>query len=151
MTTRVSPGHPIRVISRLRSPNHREYAYCSQRSRAARLHQSTRIAPSVEYVLGTTNFVRRDADQNVLLDTRAADAEPHTSDFLWSDPFPPHSLENVGDAELRVIKHAILADREATTGIEPVWTALQRVEFRAYELFAGSLSSARCSEFCSVP
>jgi len=100
MTTRVSPGHPIRVISRLRSPNHREYAYCSQRSRA--------------------------------------------------DPFPPHSLENVGDAELRVIKHAILADREATTGIEPVWTALQRVEFRAYELFAGSLSSARCSEFCSV-
>jgi hypothetical protein len=31
-----------------------------------------------------------------------------TSDFLWSDPFPPHSLENVGDAELRVIKHAIL-------------------------------------------
>ena len=59
--------------------------------------------PSVEYVLSTTNFVRRDADQNVLLDTRAADAQPQVSDVLWSDPFPPHSLENVGDAELRVI------------------------------------------------
>jgi hypothetical protein len=38
--------------------------------------------PSVEYVLSTTNFVRRDADQNVPLDTRAADAEPHISDVL---------------------------------------------------------------------
>jgi hypothetical protein len=59
--------------------------------------------PSVEYVLSSSNFVRRDADQNVLLDTRAADAAPHISDVLWSDPFPPHSLENVGDTELRVI------------------------------------------------
>lgn len=52
----------------------------SQRSRAARPHQSTRTAPSVEYVLSTTSFVRRDADQNVLPDTRATDAEPHISD-----------------------------------------------------------------------
>ncbi len=59
--------------------------------------------PSVEYVLGATNFVRRDADGNVLLDTRTDDAEPHVSDVLWSDPFPPHSLENIGDSELRVI------------------------------------------------
>jgi hypothetical protein len=97
MTTRVSAGHPIRVISRLPSPNHR-----GQRATTSACCQR------VEYVLGTTNFVRRDADQNVLLDTRAADAEPHISDVLWSDPFPPHALENVGDAELRVIKHAIL-------------------------------------------
>ena len=59
--------------------------------------------PSVEYVLSTTNFVRRDASDNVLLDTRVADAEPLLADVLWSDPFPPHSLENVGDAELRVL------------------------------------------------
>lgn len=64
-------------------------------------------------MLSTTNFVRRDADQNVLLDTRSADAQPQVSDVLWSDPFPPHSLQNVGDAELRVIiveiKHPNLA------------------------------------------
>lgn len=59
--------------------------------------------PSVEYVLCATNFVRRDADGTVLFDTRTADAEPRVSDVLWSDPFPPHSLENVGDSELRVI------------------------------------------------
>lgn len=63
----------------------------------------THCWPSVEYVLGTTHFVRRDAEQNVLLDTRTANREPHTSDVFWSDPFPPHSLENVGDAELRVV------------------------------------------------
>jgi hypothetical protein len=40
--------------------------------------------------------------------------------------------------------------RKATTGIEPVFTALQRVDFRSSELFAGVFSSVRCSEFCSV-
>jgi uncharacterized RmlC-like cupin family protein len=59
--------------------------------------------PSVEYVLSAANFVRRDADGNVLFDTRTTDAQPRPSDVLWSDPFPPHSLQNVGDSELRVI------------------------------------------------
>ena len=59
--------------------------------------------PSVEYLITATDFVRRDAAENVLLDTRASDAKPRASDVLWSDPFPPHSLENVGDTEMRVI------------------------------------------------
>ncbi|MGB0094218.1 MAG: hypothetical protein WBP81_17025 [Solirubrobacteraceae bacterium] len=59
--------------------------------------------PSVEYVLSATNFVRRDADGKVLFDTRVADAEPQISEVLWSEPFPPHSLENVGASELRVV------------------------------------------------
>jgi catechol 2,3-dioxygenase-like lactoylglutathione lyase family enzyme len=58
---------------------------------------------SVEYVLSTTNFVRRDGDGHVLFDTRTAHAKPRPSDALWSEPFPPHSLENVGDTDLRVI------------------------------------------------
>ena len=59
--------------------------------------------PAVEYVLSASNFVRRDAEGNILFDTCAADAEPHASDVLWSEPFPPHTLENTGAAELRVI------------------------------------------------
>lgn len=59
--------------------------------------------PSVEYILGATSFVRRDGDGKLLFDTRAANADPRVGDVLWSDPFPPHSLENAGDAELRVI------------------------------------------------
>jgi hypothetical protein len=59
--------------------------------------------PSVEYVISATDFVRHDGDGNVLLDTRDAGDTPQASDVLWSNPFPPHSLENVGSAELRVI------------------------------------------------
>jgi hypothetical protein len=67
--------------------------------------------PSVEYVLLATNFVRHDGDGNVVLDTRTANAEPRPSDVLWSEPFPPHSVENVGETELRVIM-VELKDRE---------------------------------------
>lgn len=59
--------------------------------------------PSVEYILAATSFVRHDAGGNVLFDTRPAHAEPRVGDVLWSDPFPPHALENVGQSELRVI------------------------------------------------
>jgi hypothetical protein len=59
--------------------------------------------PSVKYLITATDFVRRDRDGNILLDTRGAKSKPEASNVLWSDPFPPHSLENVGSAELRVI------------------------------------------------
>ena len=58
---------------------------------------------SVEYVLSTTDFIRRDGDGDVLLDTRVAHSRPGLSDVLWSGPRPPHSIENVGDMELRVL------------------------------------------------
>jgi hypothetical protein len=59
--------------------------------------------PSVEYVLSTTDFIRRDGDGDIVLDTRAAHARPEPFEVLWSGPRPPHSIENVGDAELRVL------------------------------------------------
>jgi hypothetical protein len=62
----------------------------------------THCWPSVEYLLRSADFVRRDGEGEVLLDTRVARA-PEPSTTLWSEPLPPHSLENVGDTELRVI------------------------------------------------
>ena len=59
--------------------------------------------PSVEYVLSATDFVRRDGEGNVVFDTRTASARLQPSEALWSEPFPPHSLENVGGTDLRVI------------------------------------------------
>ena len=58
--------------------------------------------PSVEYVQSATDFVRRDAEGNVVFDTRAH-ASLRAPQVLWSEPFPPHSLQNVGDTSLRVI------------------------------------------------
>ena len=57
----------------------------------------------VEYLITATDFVRCDREGNILLDTRGAESKPEASNVLWSDPFPPHSLENVGSTELRVI------------------------------------------------
>jgi hypothetical protein len=58
---------------------------------------------SVEYVLSTTDFIRRDGDGQVVFDTRTADGRPKPLEVLWSGPRPPHSIENVGDAELVVL------------------------------------------------
>jgi quercetin dioxygenase-like cupin family protein len=59
--------------------------------------------PSVEYVISATDFIRRDGDGNVVLDTRSSDAGLHPGQALSAPPFPPHSLQNVGDRELRVV------------------------------------------------
>ena len=56
--------------------------------------------PAVLYVLSWSDFVRRDADGVVLVDTRGR--EP-VSGALWSPPLGPHTLENVGAAPSRVI------------------------------------------------
>jgi catechol 2,3-dioxygenase-like lactoylglutathione lyase family enzyme len=58
--------------------------------------------PSVEYVQSATDFVRRDGDGNVRLDTRAGGGLK-TSQVVSGRPFPPHSLENVGEVDLRVL------------------------------------------------
>jgi quercetin dioxygenase-like cupin family protein len=59
--------------------------------------------PNVQYVVSGADFVRRDGDGKVTLDTRAGSGPPTPSTASWSGPIPPHSLENVGDAELCVI------------------------------------------------
>lgn len=59
--------------------------------------------PSVLYVLQWSDFVRRDADGNVLVDSRTFAAKPENGATLWSAPLGPHYASNVGDRELRVI------------------------------------------------
>ncbi len=59
--------------------------------------------PAVLHVMQWSDFIRRDADGRVLLDTRGRPPPPGLPFITRSDPFPPHSLENVGPGELRVI------------------------------------------------
>jgi len=59
--------------------------------------------PNVQHVLSTTEFVRRDGGGEVVFDTRAGGHRPEVSETLWSEPLPPHSIENVGGNELRVL------------------------------------------------
>lgn len=58
--------------------------------------------PAAHYVVTWSDFVRRDADGVVLMDTRAAGARA-APEALWGDALPPHSLENVGTGPLHII------------------------------------------------
>jgi hypothetical protein len=58
--------------------------------------------PSVLYILGWSDFIRRDAGGTVLVDSRAGGAGLPPP-VMWSEAMPPHSLENVGTVEILVI------------------------------------------------
>ena len=59
--------------------------------------------PNVQYVVSSPDFIRRDGEGAVLLDTRMTQSRPAPPVILWSEPLPPHSIENVGEADLHVI------------------------------------------------
>jgi len=59
--------------------------------------------PSVLSVMSPGQFIRRDGDGKLLLDTRQGPPQPASPASVWSAPMPPHSVENVGDTEIRLI------------------------------------------------
>jgi quercetin dioxygenase-like cupin family protein len=56
---------------------------------------------SAIHTLSWSDFIRRDGNGKILLDTRVSKSKP--PEFAWSDPLPPHSIENVGEGEIRLI------------------------------------------------
>lgn len=58
---------------------------------------------SVYHVLGWSDFIRRDEHSNVLFDTRTQPPPPPTPFVLWSEPLPPHTLENIGPVPIRLV------------------------------------------------
>jgi quercetin dioxygenase-like cupin family protein len=58
---------------------------------------------SVLYVLGTSDFIRYDSDGKAVFDSRTAASNIETGTVTWSPPLGAHSVENVGDSEIRVI------------------------------------------------
>jgi hypothetical protein len=59
--------------------------------------------PSVLYVVSMSDFVRYNADGEAVVDSRNSARPTIAPAVFWSEPLPPHSLENVGKSELRVI------------------------------------------------
>lgn len=59
--------------------------------------------PSALYVLSWSDFVRRDAEGHVIVDSREWPKRPEPGEALWGDPLVPHSVENVGVGELRIV------------------------------------------------
>jgi quercetin dioxygenase-like cupin family protein len=59
--------------------------------------------PAALYVLSWSDFVRHDAEGNVLVDSRAAGMSTAPGSALWTVPLVPHYVENVGDKPLHII------------------------------------------------
>jgi hypothetical protein len=57
--------------------------------------------PAVYYTIAPGDFIRRDAEGNVLLDTRQSPIL--RAPASWVECLPPHSVENVGVDEIHLI------------------------------------------------
>lgn len=63
----------------------------------------THASSAALYVMSWSDFLRRDAEGNVIVDSRSWEQRPRIGEALWLPPLPPHSVENIGKAELRLI------------------------------------------------
>ena len=59
--------------------------------------------PSVIQVRSASDFIRRDGDGKLLFDSRDADPAQKAPAIVWTDSMPPHSVENVGRADIHLI------------------------------------------------
>ena len=58
--------------------------------------------PTVNYVLNLSEFISYDAAGNLKLDSRDGQAEQREGAVFFLPAFPPlHSVENIGDSEMR--------------------------------------------------
>jgi hypothetical protein len=111
-TARSGPGPwPKSLDARIAAPDHHELLLETEQVRVL----DTRIGPgeqtpvhthrwpSVLYVLSWSDFIRCDAEGNLLLDSRTLESSPREGTTLWSAPLGPHSARNIGHQVLRVI------------------------------------------------
>ena len=58
--------------------------------------------PAALYVISWSDFIRRAPDGSVMVDSRDRKMGEDGAG-LWLPPLPPHSIENVGTKDLRII------------------------------------------------
>ena len=59
--------------------------------------------PATYYILSWNDFVRRDVEGNVIVDSRITPVAIEPGTAIWAQPLPPHSLENVGTGPIHII------------------------------------------------
>lgn len=59
--------------------------------------------PGVIFTLSAADFIRRDGEGKLLLDTRVTPFPSPRPPAEWLPPLPPHSVENVGSTEIRLL------------------------------------------------
>ena len=100
------------------APNHHEILLENDRVRVLdtrlgpgeRTPVHTHASPAALYVMSWSDFLRRDGDGNVIVDSRSWDRQPAIGEALWLPPLMAHSVENVGNTELRLIAVEVRSD-----------------------------------------
>lgn len=59
--------------------------------------------PAALYVMSWSSFIRRDELGSVVLDSRSVEGLETPPPALWTPALAPHSLENIGSADLHII------------------------------------------------
>src|SRR5262249_34751244 len=59
--------------------------------------------PALLHLQTWSDHVRRDETGAIVFDSRNAERVRAMPTVIWSEPLPPHSVENVGDGELLVM------------------------------------------------
>jgi len=107
----IPPAWPPELDALIAAPKHHRLVLENDRVRVL----DTRIAPgdtvpvhthrwpAVNHIMSWSDFVRRDAAGKVLVDTRGRPPPEKLPFVVWSEPLPPHTLENVGAGELHVV------------------------------------------------
>jgi hypothetical protein len=57
---------------------------------------------SVMHVKSASDFIRRHGEGRVLFDSRNAGPVQGAPSVVWTGPLPPHSVENIGGAEIHL-------------------------------------------------
>jgi quercetin dioxygenase-like cupin family protein len=59
--------------------------------------------PSAVYIISSDDFIRFDANGNVVADSRTMNISSEPGSVIWLPPLEPHSVRNVGEKENRAI------------------------------------------------
>lgn len=59
--------------------------------------------PASLYIISWSDFIRYDAEGNIMVDSRMLPETPSPSSALWSGPLQPHALENIGEKDIHII------------------------------------------------
>ncbi len=71
----------------------------------------THCWPGVNTFLSWSDFIRRDGQGEITLDTSASGVHFLPGESAWSGPLPLHTLENVGEQPLHVVTVEIKNNR----------------------------------------
>ncbi|MBS1579017.1 MAG: hypothetical protein JST29_05190 [Bacteroidetes bacterium] len=59
--------------------------------------------PASLYIISWSDFIRYDAEGNILLDSRTLATKPLSGSAIWGNALTAHTLKNIGNTNLHVI------------------------------------------------